>query len=127
MTQIICAFSKEPANKFKKIQNDFFEINSQVKNETFFLIITPFQKIKLYPMVFNLNKDDEIYQANATMSNHCMSVEYKDELQYRKNHQASECSIIFPVLVTKDKHPFVGGLDMQGHPVHIKEVGDVPQ
>jgi len=127
VTQVICAFSKQPANKFKKIQNDFFEINSQIKNETFFLIITPYQKIKLYPMVFNLNNDDEIYQANTAMSNHWMAVGYKDELPYIKNAKASEVSINFPVLFTNDKLPFVGGLDIQGKPVHIKRVGDVTQ
>lgn len=127
VTQIICAFSKQPANKFKKIQNDFFEISSQIKNETFFLIITPYQKIKLYPIVFNLSSEDEIYQANTSMSKHWMAVGYREELPYIKNDKAPEVSINFPVLFANDKLPFVGGLDIEGKPVHIKRVGDVTE
>jgi len=125
VTQIICAFSKQPVNKFKKIQNDFFEIHPQIKNETFFLIITPYQKIKLYPMVFNLNSENEIYQANTTMSNHWMAVGYKDELPYIKSEKALEVSINFPLLFANDVLPFVGSIDLQGNPVHIQKIGDV--
>lgn len=125
VTQIVCAFSKQPTEKFRKLQNDFFEINSANKNETFFLIITPTHKIKLYPMVFDLSKDDTVFQANVKLSNHWMIVGYIDILPYIKNNPISDNGINFPFSLSKDSLPYVGGLDIKGNPVHIKKVKDV--
>jgi len=127
VTQIICAFSKQPTKKFHKIQNDFFEISAQLKNKTFFLIIKPFHKIKLYPMAFNLSVEHEVYQADVSLSNHWMAIGYKEVLPYVKNHKKSEVSINFPVYMESDKFPYVGGLDLQGNPVYIKKVADVKE
>lgn len=124
-TQIICAFSKQPANKFRKLENDFFEINSVLKDNTFFLIITPIFKIKLYPMVFDLSIDETVYQANVKLSDHWMIIGYKDKLPYIKNDKISDNAIDFPFYISKDSFPYVGGLDIKGNPVHIKKVQDV--
>jgi len=125
VTQIVCAFSKKPEKEFKKIQNDFFKIDTQIKKETFFLLITPYSKMKLYPMEFNLSVDDEVYQANVKLSKHWMAVGYKDEIPYIQNDKRSDTAINFPFSLAKDKLPYVGGLDIKGNPVHIKRVGDV--
>ncbi len=94
--QIICAFSKQPTQNFRKLQNDFFEIDSVLKNKMFFLIITPMYKIKLYPMIFDLSSDDSVYQAHVKLSNHWMAVGYKDQLPYMKNDKISDNAINFP-------------------------------
>ncbi len=124
-TKIVCAFSKSPSKKLKTLQNDFFTIETQIKKRTFFLIITPNKKIKLYPVVFNLNRDDSVFNANAKLAYHWMIVGYNKEMPYIKEEKASEMSINFPFLLDRDKFPYVGSLDIKGNPVYIQEVRDV--
>lgn len=123
--QVVCAFNKKPTTKIKELQNSFFKIQNKIQNKTFFLIITPFQKIKLYPMVFDLTKDKTVYQADVELSKHWMIVGYIDKLPYIKQEKMSNTGINFPFELVEDTLPYVGGLDIKGNPVHIKRVGDV--
>ncbi len=125
VTKVVCAFNKRPSVKVKDLQNSFFKIENQVKKKTFFLIITPFKKLKLYPMIFDMTKDTAIYQADVKMAKHWMLVAYKEKLPYIKKEQRADSAINFPFQLESDKLPFVGGLDIKGNPVHIKRVGDV--
>lgn len=125
ITQIICTFSKQPEQNFRKLQNDFFTIEGVLKIKTFYLIITPMYKLKLFPMVFNLSSDDTVYQAQVKVSDHWMIVGYKDKFPYIKNDKISDNSINFPFSLNKDTLPFVGGLDIKGNPIHIHKVEDV--
>ena len=125
VTQIVCAFSKPPTKQIKNLQNDFFKIETQMKNETYFIVITPFYKIKQYPIIFNLNQEDSVYQGNVKLSKHWMMVGYKDVLPYIKSEKAPDKAINFPYFANKDMLPFVGGLDFDGKPVHITKVQDV--
>ena len=127
ITQIVCAFSKAPSRELKPIQNDFFKIESQIKKKTFFLIITPFKKMKLYPVVFNLSEDDSVFDVNTELSTHWMIVGYIDTMPFLKTQENPDVAINFPFFLDKDKLPFVGSLDMEGNPVHIKEVNDVSE
>ena len=124
-TQVICAFSKQSSKKLKKVKNDLFTITTQIKNRTFFLIITPHKKVKLYPMVFDLSKEDSVYNANVKLSKHWMLVGYNDKMPYIKEIVTNDSAIDFPFHLSAHKLPFVGGLDMQGNPVHIKKIRDV--
>ncbi len=125
VTKIICAFSKKPSQKIQKIQNSFFQIDSTVKNGTFFLMIKPNYKIKLFPMAFNLIKDSSVYQADVKISKHWMLIGYKDKLPYINNRKKSEKGLNLPFVMKKDILPYVGGLDIKGNPVHLKKVQDV--
>ena len=125
VTKIVCAFSQEPSKEFNKIQNDFFEIDTQMQKKTFFLIVHPFYKMHLFPMVFNLSEDDTVYKANIKLAKHWMIVGYKEKLPLIKETESAEKSINFPFTLTSDKLPYVGGLDIKGNPVHIKRVKDV--
>ncbi|RLA80173.1 MAG: flagellar protein [Epsilonproteobacteria bacterium] len=125
VTQIVCAFVKKPSQEIKKLQNNFFRLESKINKGTFFLIITPIQKIKLYPIVFDLTKENSVYQANVKVSNHWMIVGYEDKLPYIKNKKPLKRGINFPFVMSRDKLPYVGGLDLKGHPVYIKKVQDV--
>ncbi|MEA2100188.1 MAG: flagellar protein [Campylobacterota bacterium] len=124
-TKIICAFKKQPSTKFKQLQNDFFQVNTVNKKNTFFIVIKPIKKIKLYPMIFNFTKDDTIFNASVKSSSHWMVVGYKEKLPYIKNDKEPEIGINFPFHLKKKNLPFVGGLDIKGNPVYIKEVQDV--
>ena len=125
VTKIICAFSKKPSQKIRKIQNSFFKIDSTIKNNTFFLIIEPNYKIKLFPMVFNLIDEIEVYQPNVKLSSHWMIIGYKEKLPYINNNKKREKGLNLPFIMEKDTLPYVGGLDIKGYPVHLKKVQDV--
>jgi len=125
VTKIICAFSKQPTQKFKTLENDFFNITSQLKNKTFFIVIKPYHKMKLYPMIFDLSMEDTFFQADAKLSKHWMIVGYKENIPYINKEKKSDVAINFPFTLGSDKLPFVGGLDMKGNPVYIKKVKDV--
>ena len=124
-TKIICAFSKQPSSQFKNLQNNFFRIRSQVKNKTFFLIINPYKKIKLFPIIFDISKDNSVFQADLKMSKHWMILGYDDKPPFIKKEKKLETSINFPYFQSTDKLPYIGSLDLKGNPVYIKKVQDV--
>jgi len=125
VTKIVCAFSKSPSQKIQTIENNFFNINTEIKDNTYFLIITPRKKIKLYPMIFNLSKDDTVFASDVKLSSHWMILGYEDKIPFIKKNPYSEMSINFPFTLEKNKLPYVGGLDLSGNPVYIKKVEDV--
>ena len=124
-TKIVCAFSKRPTKSVKKLQNNFFKIDTIIKKKTFFLVITPFHKIKLMPVVFNLTTDETLYQPAVDISKHWMIIGYSNKLPLINNKLKPEIAINFPYYSSKDKLPYVGGLDIKGNPVYIKKVDDV--
>lgn len=127
VSKIVCAFSKSPSQKIQNLQNSFFEISSEVKKKTFFLTIKPYKKMKLFPMVFDLIKEETVFSSNVELSKHWMIIGYQDEIPYIKKNKASESSINFPFTYSGDKLPYVGSLDLNGNPVHVKRVGDVTE
>ena len=125
VTKVICAFKNKPSELFKPIQNDFFKIDTTIKNQTFFIIVKPFFKIKLVPMVFNLVDESSVYTADVKISNYWMIVGYKDKLPLIYQDKKTDMGLNFPFVMKKDTLPFVEGLDLEGRPVHIKKVEDV--
>jgi tetratricopeptide (TPR) repeat protein len=123
--KIVCAFSREPTQKLRDLENDFFKITSQMKNKTFFVIITPYYKMKLYSMVFNLSQDDTVFSVDAKLSNHWMIIGYTQKIPYIDTEKNSDVTINFPFTLSGDKLPYVGSLDMNGKPVYIKKIKDV--
>ena len=127
VTKVVCAFNKKPSASIKTLQNSFFKIENKIKKKTFFLIITPFEKIKLYPMIFDMTKDDTVYKADVKMAKHWMLVGYKKDLPFIKKELRGDTAINFPFKLATNNLPYVGGLDMKGNPVHIQRVGDVTE
>jgi tetratricopeptide (TPR) repeat protein len=125
VVKIVCAFSKKPSTKFRDLENDFFKVQSVIKQDTFFLIITPHQKMKLYPMIFDLIKENDVYEANVELAKQWMIVGYMEKMPFIKEKQNNDTGINFPFVMSHDKLPYVGGLDIKGNPVHIKKVQDV--
>lgn len=123
--KIICAFSKQPHAQFKTIQNDFFIIQGQVKDPTFFLVITPLQKMKLLSQIFNLHEEEKVFDAEAKLAKHWMVIGYQEKIPFLNTEPLPEVAINFPYFNDKDMLPYVGGLDMQGNPVQVNKVQDV--
>ena len=126
-TQIVCAFSKKPLKHIKSLQNNFFKVNTFIKNETFFISIKPFFKLKLIPKIFDLTKDETLYTSDVSLSNEWVIIGYKDILPLLEEKETSSMRINFPFYSDFDKFPYVGSLDLAGNPVHINEVGDVEE
>jgi tetratricopeptide (TPR) repeat protein len=124
-TKIVCAFSKKPPKLLKELQNNFFKIDTLIQNKTFFVVITPFHKIELVPMAFNLTVDDSVYEPDVKLSEHWMVIGYKDKLPLLHKDKKSDEGINFPFFMDEDKLPFVGGLDLKGNPIYIKKIEDV--
>ncbi len=125
--EIICTFSKKPSRNLKHIQNDFFKVDTIVEKEKFYVIIRPFYKIKLIPEIFNLTKDNEVFNADVTSAKHWSVIGYKKKFPLFKEEEKSELSLNFPFYLKKDKLPYVGSLDLRGNPVHIKKIEDVKE
>jgi len=125
--KVICAFSKKPSQDIKKIQNDFFQVDTQIKNKTFFVIIKPFKKMKLLPVVFKLYEDESVYTPQVQLAKHWMVIGYDEKLPFIKKQKYSQDSINFPFLMQENSLPYVGGLDVEGRPVKVKQVGDIKE
>ncbi len=126
-TKIICAFTKKPSQKIKDIKNNFFDINTKINNKTFFIIIKPFQKMKLIPIVFDLKQDDTTYTSNIKLAKHWMMIGYIEKVPFEKKQEYSPQAINFPITIDEDLLPYVGGLDIDGKPVEVKQVQDVTE
>jgi len=125
-TEIICAFSKKPSQSLKTLQNDFFRVNSKIKKDTYFLIIKPVYKINLFSNIFDLSTDNTVFDVMASSSKSWTIIGYKDKFPLiKKDNDKQKIAIDFPFFLDKDKLPYVGSLDLQGNPVHIKKVEDV--
>jgi len=125
VTEVLCAFSKRPAQEIKHLQNSFFKVDTFTKKDTFFISIKPFYKIKLLPNIFDLTKDDAVFNADVSLSNRWSIIGYKDKFPLIKKEEKSNIAINFPFYLDKDKMPYVGSLDLKGNPVYIKKVEDV--
>lgn len=125
--EIVCAFSKKPAQALPSLQNNFFQVHSFQKKETFFISIKPFYKIKLIANVFDLSEDDTVFSADVKIAKRWSVVGYKESFPLIKEEQKSELAINFPFYLDKDKLPYVGSLDLRGNPVKIKKVEDVTE
>jgi len=123
--KIVCAFSKAPSQKIQKLQNSFFEIESEIKKDTFFVIVKPYQKMKLLPVLFNLTKEETVFDAHVEISNRWMIVGYKEKIPHFEQIPKNKFALNLPFVSNNEKFPYVGSLDIKGNPVYIKRVGDV--
>jgi len=125
-TKVICAFSKKPSQNIKNFQNDFFRVSTLIKKDTFFIIIKPVYKLKLFSNIFDLTKDATVFSTEASSAKSWTLLGYKKKIPLlKKEKEQSDIALNFPFYLNKDKLPYVGSLDLQGNPVYIKKVEDV--
>jgi len=89
------------------------------------ILITPKTKIALFSVGFDLRYDSQIYSSQQKKVNHWTIIGYTKELPMLPNTKANPNAINLPIKLTKESYPFVGGLDLKGNPIKIKNVQDV--
>ena len=124
-SQIVCAFSRRPSQDFQPLTNNFFSISSETRGDTYFVIFKPFAKMELFPVLFELDRDKELFDAVAKRSKHWVIVGYTEKMPLLQREAYTPTSINFPVTYNHDIMPYVGGLDIQGNPIKISRVRDV--
>ncbi|MBU0631991.1 flagellar protein [bacterium] len=125
INKVICAFSKKPDELFKPLNDDFFNVVSELKRNTFFLIITPTYKMKFLPDVFDLTEDTTIFKSDVKLANSWLMVGYKEKFPLLKEDKTPDIGLNIPITFTDNDLLYVGSLDIKGNPVHIKEAKDV--
>ncbi|WP_345993332.1 flagellar protein [Sulfurimonas sp. HSL-1716] len=125
INKVVCAFSKKPEKLFKPLNDDFFNVVSEVKKDTFFLIVTPVYKMKLLPDVFDLSNETTIYKSDVKLSRSWMMVGYKNKFSMLKEDKTPSIGLNIPITFAHKDLFYIGSLDIKGNPVHIKEARDV--
>jgi len=125
VTSIVCVFDKRPSKRFKPLKNAFFSVKSQVKNKKFYLIIKPYEKMKLFPMIVDFSKKEKSFESDVEKADHWMVVGFSKTLPFIHKTAKTPFSINFPINITLDSLPYVGALDIHSKPVSISNVQDV--
>ncbi len=123
--ELICTFSKVPKTPIKPLENEFFHIEAKTIKSNFFLIIKAKHKLYYKPIIFDLVKDTETFDPKTNVSKRWVVVGYVDELPFIKQNPYNEMAISFPFFMDNEPLPYIGGLDLKGNPVHIKNSEDV--
>lgn len=89
------------------------------------LIISAKTKIALFPIDFNLLTTPYVYKSSMKPVKHWTIVGYKEKLPILGEKKINPNAINIPIALTQKSYPFVGGLDLQGNPIKMKNVQDV--
>ena len=125
ITKVICAFSKRPEQALKPLSDDFFNVVSEIKKGTFFLIVTPVHKMQLLSDVFDVPNETTFFKSKVRLSQSWIMVGYKEKFPLLSDKKKSDNSLNLPITFPKNGLLYVGSLDIEGNPVHIKQAQDV--
>jgi hypothetical protein len=125
ITKVICAFSKHPNQLLKPLNNDFFNVVTEIKKGTFFLIVTPRHKMKLFPDIFNVPEETTFYKSKVRLAKSWMMIGYKTTVPLLSQKKKSDKSLNLPITFVKNEPLYVGSLDIAGNPVNSKQAHDV--
>ncbi len=123
--ELVCVFSKLPKERFKPLKTEFFTIDAKVRKNNFFLIVKTKYKLFAKPIIFDLVNDDTVFDATTSTAKRWIVVGFKERLPVVKMEEKKATSISFPFFMQNEELPYVGGLDLKGNPVHIKNSEDV--
>ncbi|MBD3806114.1 MAG: flagellar protein [Sulfuricurvum sp.] len=123
--RVDCYFAKPPKQKFPPVINSHLVISSSTGANGYTISVIPKSKMVLMPIPFDLSKVDTTYRSNVQKANHWSVVGYPTKLPLISTSAPSSTSINFPVKISKNSRPFVGGLDLKGNPIKIRRIQDV--
>ncbi len=122
---LICVFDKIPKEPIKAVENEFFTLTSKKLKKNFFLLIHAKYKLYFKPIIFDLTKDSKIFTPHTVRSKRWVVVGYLKDMPLIKETEKKHNSISFPVYMPVTPLPYIGGLDLKGNPVHIRDSEDV--
>lgn len=123
--QVNCYFPTPPKQNFTPITNSLFILTSFLSDKGYVISIVPRSKIKLEPVVFDLTKESATYLYDVRKATHWSVIGYHKVIPLIKKSSVPSSAINFPVQIIKNTHPYIGGLDLKGHPIKINRVQDV--
>lgn len=125
--KVVCAFSKKPEQKIQDLENDFFRVHTFFKHNHYFIEVIPKYQVALFADIFDLTRDDEVFDAKISLANRWTILGYKKKEPLIKHSQNNSLALDFPFFDNQDKFPYVGSLDLKGNPVYIRKVDDVKE
>lgn len=122
-SEAICAFMDKPKHIFKNISNNYFNVISTIKDNMFFVIIQPKYKMYMRPISFNLTIDQTVFNADVKTAKKWLVIGYKNTLPLigEKTYHA----LNLPVTFSNMTPAYVGGLDLDGKPIHIRQLKNI--
>ena len=125
LNEVVCAFDKIPKDSIKPVENEFFILSPKILDTNFFLIIRSKYKLYFRPIIFDLTKDEKTFPPRTSKAKRWVVVSYIKELPFIKEPKKQETRLSFAFTMPARPLPYVGGLDLKGNPVHIKNSEDV--
>ena len=126
LKQIQCVFPREPKEKFKAMETNFFKIDSFIQKKKYYIRILPLHKMKLFPISYSLLHNENIYAIDTKRpSKHWMVVGYSEKLPLIHQDKRTPLSINFPIDMQEIRLPSVGALDIAGNPIIMDKLYDV--
>ncbi len=126
-TEITCIFDQIPSQNIGELNNNFFHVTTAIDNQKFIIRITPYKKMDLFPILFDLQKDTELFYVESNTSRHWSIVGYDEVNPFAGKESFSDTAINLPVTFPRKSLPFVGGLDIEGNPIEMQSINDVSE
>ncbi|HEX5710719.1 MAG TPA: tetratricopeptide repeat protein [Sulfuricurvum sp.] len=119
IVRVECPVSK--GSSLPKINNPHFSF-SQTPS---LLVISAKTKIALFPIGFNLLYATDVYKSGVKPIKHWTIIGYTKNIPMISQPKSNPNAINLPIALVKESYPFVGGLDLKGNPIKMKNVQDV--
>ncbi len=124
-TRVDCRFTPVAPQQFAPIDNPFFKVTGTASKGAYTVSVTAKQKMRLFPVAFDLTKAPQTYQSSALKSKQWSLLGYSEALPLIDIPAPKAGSLNFPVRIDKEKSPYVGGLDLKGNPIKVTRAQDV--
>jgi tetratricopeptide (TPR) repeat protein len=123
--RIDCPIEKASSTSFPPINNTNFTVQYQKTNPGYTIAITPKTNIALYSDGFDLRNDPQMYVSNEKESKHWSVIGYSGKIPMLAVENDNPNALNLPIRSAKESYPYVGGLDLEGNPIRMKQVHDV--
>lgn len=123
-TLITCVLkNKIPNSRFSTSKLEFFTIDSSVKNNSFYLLITPNKKQSLFANAFDLREDIEIPKERPKESKIWQIIGYDGEIPFLSNKKSY--GLNFPINIPNTNTPYISELNIDASPLIYDEGADL--
>ncbi len=121
----LCEFNKKPKEQIIRSENRFFKVTSFLKDDKFYLLITPKQKSTIIANNLNLKNELNISTFRNNISKHWSLIGYESEnIPLLQNLQKKD-GLKFPINIQNIETPYIGSLDINKIPIEYEDNGDI--